>query len=144
MDHSELLNSSGLSMYIRGIHIIKLVHFFLSISLLLQVGLSQETRSIELKLFFFPFRASWKINAPVLEFSSFLCGSDSKESACNAGDMSSIPGLGRSPGEGNGNPFQYSCLENPMDGGAWWAPVHGITKSQTQLSDFHFTCQALC
>ena len=50
-----------------------------------------------------------------------------------------IPGLGRSPGEGNGNPLQYSCLENPMDGGAWWAAVHGVTKSRTRLSDFTFT-----
>ena len=58
---------------------------------------------------------------------------------CNAGDLGSIAGLGRSPGEGNGNPLQYSCLENPMDRGAWWATVHGVTKSQTQLSDFHFT-----
>ena len=49
-----------------------------------------------------------------------------------------VPGSGRSPGEGNGNPLQYSCLENPIDGGTWWATVHGITKSQTQLSDFHF------
>ena len=54
-----------------------------------------------------------------------------KESACNAGDLGSVPGLGKSPGEGNGNPFQYSCLENSMDGGAWWATVHGVTKSQT-------------
>ena len=51
----------------------------------------------------------------------------------------SIPGLGRSPGEGNGNPLQYSCLENPMDGGAWKAAVHGVAKSQTPLSDFTFT-----
>ena len=51
----------------------------------------------------------------------------------------SIPGLGRSPGEGNGNPFQYSCLENPMDGGAWWATVHGVTKCRTWLSDFTLT-----
>ena len=56
---------------------------------------------------------------------------DSKASACNIGDLGSIPGLGRSPGEGNGNPLQYSCLENPIDRGAWWATVHGITKSQT-------------
>ena len=55
-------------------------------------------------------------------------------SACNVGDLGSIPGLGRSPGEGNGNPLQYSCLENPMDGGAWWAIVHGVAKSRTQLS----------
>ena len=52
------------------------------------------------------------------------------------GDLGSIPGLGRSPGEGNGNPLRYSCLENPMDGGAWWATVHGVTKSRTRLSDF--------
>ena len=57
-------------------------------------------------------------------------------SACNAGDLRLIPGSGRSPGEGNGNPLQYSCLENPMDGGAWWATVHGVAKSRTQLSDF--------
>ena len=51
-----------------------------------------------------------------------------KDSASNARDLSSIPGLGGSPGEGNGNPLQYSCLENSMDIGAWWAAVHGITK----------------
>ena len=53
-----------------------------------------------------------------------------KASACNAGDPSLIPGSGRSPGEGNGNPLQYSFLENSMDGGAWWATVHGVTESQ--------------
>ena len=63
-------------------------------------------------------------------------GSEVKAPACNAGDLGSIPGLGRSPREGNGNPLQYSCLENPMDGGAWWATVHGVTKSWTRLSDF--------
>jgi len=57
-------------------------------------------------------------------------GSDSKESAGNPGDPGSIPGMGRSPGEGNGNPLQYSCLENPTNRGAWWATVHGIAKSQ--------------
>ena len=61
----------------------------------------------------------------------FPDGSDYKASACNAGDPGSIPGSGRSPGEGNGNPLQYSCLENPMDGGAWWATVHGVAKSWT-------------
>ena len=61
---------------------------------------------------------------------------DSKATAYNAGDLGSIPGSGRSPGEGNGNPFQYSCLENPMDQGAWWATVHGVAKSRTRLSDF--------
>ena len=68
----------------------------------------------------------------------FTGGSEVKASACNAGNLGSIPGLGRSPGEGNGNPHQYSCLENPMGGGAWWATVHGVAKSWTQLSDFTF------
>ena len=63
----------------------------------------------------------------------FPGGSDSKESAYNAGDLGSIPGLGRSPGEGNGNSLQYSCLENPMDRGAWWATVDRVVKSQTRL-----------
>ena len=66
---------------------------------------------------------------------SFSGGSDSKESACNAGVSGLILGLGRSPGEGNGNPLQYFCLENPMDRGAWRATVHGVIKSQTQLND---------
>ena len=58
----------------------------------------------------------------------FPGGAEVKASACNVGDLGLIPGLGRSPGEGNGNPFQYSCLENPMDGGAWWATVHGSQR----------------
>ena len=66
----------------------------------------------------------------------FPGGSDDKESACNAEEQSSIPGLGRSPGEGNGYPLQSSCLENPMDRGAWRATVHGV-QSQTQLSNWH-------
>ena len=66
----------------------------------------------------------------------FPGGSHGKVSAYDAGDLGSIPGLGRFPGEGNGNPLPYSCLENPMDGGAWLATVHGVTKSQTRLSDF--------
>ena len=65
----------------------------------------------------------------------FPGGSDGKESVSNAGDPGLIPGSGRSPGEGNGNPLQYSCLENSLDRGAWWATVHGVAKSQTQLSD---------
>ena len=63
----------------------------------------------------------------------FPCGSAGKEYTCNVGDLGSIPGLGRSPGDGNGNPLQYSCLENPMDRGTWRATVHGVTESQTQL-----------
>ena len=66
----------------------------------------------------------------------FPGGSDGKASAYNAGDPGSVPGLGRSPGEQNDNPLQYSCLENPMDGGAWWATVQGIAKSRTRLSNF--------
>ena len=67
----------------------------------------------------------------------FPGGSDGK-SACNMGDPGLIPGVGRSPGEGNGNPLQYSCLENPMDGGAWQAIVHGVTNRWTRVSDFIF------
>ena len=60
----------------------------------------------------------------------FPGGSDGKESVCNTGDWSLILGLGRSPGEGNGNPLQYSCLENSMDRGAWWATGHRVAKNQ--------------
>ena len=62
-----------------------------------------------------------------------------KRLAYNAGALGSVPGSGRSPGEGNGNPLQHSCLENPTDRGAWWATVHGVAKSPTGLSDFTFT-----
>ena len=64
-------------------------------------------------------------------FGGLPYSSDGKESACNAGDLGSIPGSGRSSGDGNGNPLWSSCLENPMDREAWWATVHGVTKSQT-------------
>ena len=67
----------------------------------------------------------------------FPGGSDGKESACNAGDLGSIPGSGRSPGEGIGNPLQYSCLENPMDREAWRDIAHGVAKSRMQLSTQH-------
>ena len=59
---------------------------------------------------------------------------DGRATACNSGDLGSIPGLGRPPGEGNGNPLQYSCLGNTMDRGVWWTVVHGVAKSQTRLS----------
>jgi len=62
-------------------------------------------------------------------------GKDSKETACHVEDQGSIPGWGRSPGERNGNPLQYSCLGNPMDGGTWWTTVHGVAKSRTPLID---------
>ena len=71
--------------------------------------------------------------------------SDGKESACNAAEgLDLIPGLGTSPGGGHGNPLQYSCLENPLDRGAWWATVHGVAKSRTRLSDFTFTFSLSC
>ena len=66
----------------------------------------------------------------------FPGGSAGKEFVCNAGDLGSIPGLGRSPGEENSYPLQYSCLENPTDRGTWQATVHGVTKSRTWLSDW--------
>ena len=71
-------------------------------------------------------------------------GSEGKASACKVEDLGLIPGSGRSPGEGNGNLLQYSCLENPMDGGAWWATVHGAAKSWTWLSAFTFISLLLC
>ena len=65
----------------------------------------------------------WRGNALGLPYSS-----DGKESVCKAGDLGLIPGSAKSPGQGNGNPLQYSCLENPMDRGAWWATVHGVAE----------------
>ena len=85
-------------------------------------------------LFFAAVRSSVRIYAL-----GFPGGSEVKVSACNGGDLGSIPGLGRSPGEENGNPLQYSCLQNPVDGRAWWAIVHGVAKSQTGLIDLTFT-----
>ena len=74
----------------------------------------------------------------VPQWPGFPDGSDNKESTCNARDLGWIPGLGRSRGEGNSYPFQYSGLENSMNKGAWQATVHGVTKSRMWLSDFHF------
>ena len=76
---------------------------------------------------------------PFIVISWFPGGSDVKASAHNVGDAGSIPGSERSLGEGKGSPLQYSCLENSMGGGAWWVTVHGVSKSQTRLSDFTFT-----
>ena len=66
----------------------------------------------------------------------YIMGFPNSESACNVGDQGSFPGSGSSPGEGNGNPFQYSCLENPMDRRAWWATIHRVAKSWKRLSDY--------
>ena len=70
----------------------------------------------------------------------FPGGSDNKEPGCNAGDLGSIPGSKRSSGEGNGNPLQYSCLENPMDGGAWRTTVHGVAESNTTEQRLYLLC----
>ena len=74
----------------------------------------------------------------LLSYNKYKCGfpafSEVKNLRANAGDTSSVPGLGRSPGEGNDNPLQYSCLQNPMDRGAWWATVHGVTKNGHNLA----------
>ena len=82
------------------------------------------------------------------KFVSFkpLHGSDGKESTCNAGDPGLIPGLRRSPGEGNDNPLQYSCLGNPMNRGAWWTRVYGVAESDTTewLTLYCFTFKPLC
>ena len=79
---------------------------------------------------------TWKrIDEHSQNFNKELGDSDGKEFTCNAGDLGLITGLGRYPGGGHGNPFQYSCLENPMDSGFWQATVHGVTKSWTRLSD---------
>ena len=86
------------------------------------------------------YHVSHKENPRILEWVAyplgFPGGSEVKASTCNAGDLGSIPGSGRSPGEGNSNPLQYSCLENPMDRGACWATVHRVAKSRTRLSNF--------
>ena len=75
-----------------------------------------------------------------LFFVVFPGGTVVKNLPSNAGDTGSIPGSGRAPGEGNDNPLQYSCLENSMDRGAWWATVQGVAKSQTQLKNKARTC----
>ena len=77
----------------------------------------------------------WSFSPGSLDFPG---GSDSKASAYNVGDLGLIPRLGRSPGEGNSNPLQDSCLENPMDGGSWYTTIHEVAKSWTRLSDFTF------
>ena len=97
----------------------------------LQVLYSDTSRSSLVNIY----PGSWSAQYHLFqEIIGFPGGSDGQESTCNVGDLGLIPGLGRSLGEGNGNPLQYSCLENPMDRGAWWATVHGVTKSWTQLS----------
>ena len=90
-----------------------------------------QNKLIYIKLFHYLNEQKERIHIIIAFLWGFPGGSDGKESACNAGDQDSIPGWGRSPGGGNGNPLQYSCLENPMDRGVWWATVHGVAKSRT-------------
>ena len=99
-----------------------------------------------------PFYREWSspagVEMAVGNWFDWFClpgGSDSKESACNVADLGLIPGSGRSPGEGNSKPLQYSCLENPTDGGAWWATVHGVAESDTtKWLTLHFTIEVSC
>ena len=93
-------------------------------------SLSQQNSSPSLEVGGLGAQLRWEYEETWLPL-GFPCGSDSKESACNAGNPGSMPGLGRSAREGNGYPLQYSCLENPMDRGAWQATVHGVAKTQT-------------
>ena len=80
---------------------------------------------------FFPITVWMKDKGGLDHTWGFPGGSEDKESSCNAGEPGSVPGLGRFPGGGHGNPLQCFCLENPMDRGAWWATGHEVTKSQT-------------
>ena len=82
------------------------------------------------KKFAFPLLVGMQVNTAIMENHRLPWGSDGKVSACNAGDLGSVPGLGRSPGEGNGNLFEYTCLENLIYR-AWWVTVYGVAKSWT-------------
>ena len=117
----------GICLFIDKLHLWYLTQYFKHYMLILYLNLEKESDSL--------FR-DWTVLIYEWYPLGFPGGSDGKASAYNAGDPGSIPGLGRSSGEGNGNPLQYSCLENPMDRGPWWAIVHGVTKSRTRLSDF--------
>ena len=102
---------------------------------------SKEVQPITASFFFFILILPTILLHRHLDYWGFPGGSDGKEFACNAGDLGSIPGSGRAPGEGNGNPLQDSCLENLTDEGAW--QVHGVVKSQTRLSNFtHLTTES--
>ena len=96
----------------------------------MEVGFQAEVKAVKGTKTQISKYLEWKVKD--LELNSVCSeGSASKESACNAGDLGSIPGSGKFPGGGHDNPLQHSCLENPMDREAWWATVHGVIKSQT-------------
>ena len=104
-----------------------------------RVSIPQSNLEIPNLELFISFRENCRSNSLT---GTSLVAQTVKASAYNAGDLDSVPGLGRSPGEGNGTPFQYSCLESPMGGGAWWAMVRGVAK-RIQLSYFTFTFNSL-
>ena len=104
-----------------------------------RVSIPQSNLKIPNFELFISFRENCRSNSLI---GTSLVAQMVKASAYNAGDLDSISGLGRSPGEGNGTPLQYSCLESPMGGGAWWAVVHGVAK-RIQLSYFTFTFSSL-
>ena len=136
VQHEEQMEvATGLSYHSRTVPEYILIHspdFQVTVtSYLTFLDLSFPTSKMELD----QYPLSWNTGL----FKGFPGGSEVKASACNVGDLGSIPGLGSFPGEGNGNPLQYSCLENPKDGGAWWATVSGVAKSRTRLSDFTLT-----
>ena len=99
------------------------------------IGEREKKICVSIRIFHYPVGTMLSLINFHVSYTRPFGGSDSKESACKAGNLGSIPGLGRSSGEGNGYPLQYSCLENPMNRGAWQNTVHGAAKSQTRLSD---------
>ena len=118
----------GICLFIDKLHLWYLTQYFKYYMLILYLNLEKELDSL------FSFNI-WMV--PLLGFPG---GLDGKAFAYNVGDPGLIPGSGRSSGEGNGNPLQYSCLENPMDRGTWWATVHGVSKNRTWLSDLTWLC----
>ena len=119
-------------------------HFFKVILYQIRVVATRDHKQRAFSLYFqqlvftlsgFPVNTYYILSTYLIFIQGFPGSLDGKELACNAGDLGSIPGFGKSAGKGNDIPLQYSCLENPMDRGAWWATVHGVAKSRTQLSD---------
>ena len=130
---SRLSQSTGLSFLCHTAHfrLLSLLHTGMYVSMLVS-QLVPHSPSLTVSTVLFSRSVSpWVQRLWYIIQWYFPGGSDGKVFACNAGDLDSVPGSGRSPGEGNGNPLQYACLENSMDGGAQWAIVHGVAKSRT-------------
>ena len=120
------------------------LHIFLNLSTyssLIKTYCKIPRDLLEISIYIQSFLAPWDFMI-LKSTKGFPGGSDSKESTCNVGDLGLNPELGRFPGEWNGNPLQYSCLQNSRNRGAWQAPVHGVAKSWTWLTDFHFTSRS--